>query len=133
MIPHQWPRVIQSKKDYVQHQRDVYGPIQLNSVDDYISEQHHGDIAPKSYGKEELLTYIARQSKQKFRYWNYTCGTRLLAENCQASTQLKEQNIRRILASVKDAVEEYRTFRRHMAFFHLLQRARYERRNTIRR
>lgn len=64
MIPHQWPRVIQSKKDYVQHQRDVYGPIQLNSVDDYISEQHHGDIAPKSYGKEELLTYIARQSKK---------------------------------------------------------------------
>lgn len=70
--------------------------------------------------------------KWKCKYWNYTCGTRLLVENYQVSTQLKEQNIRRILASVMDVVEEYRIFRQHMAFFHSLQRAHYDWRNTIR-
>lgn len=61
-----------------------------------------------------------------------TCEIRLSAESYRASTQLEEQNIHRTLALVKDAVVEYRTFRRRTAFSRSLQRIRYVRRNTTR-
>lgn len=49
VVPHQRSRMVQTEKDYVQHQRNVYGPIELNSVDDHVGEQHHSDVAPEGF------------------------------------------------------------------------------------